>query len=142
MHGLVLVSLATVYPLAFLLMYNAFEMLDTDMEGAARGLGAGRLRILTTVTLPLAWPALVAGYRLLAPMSQRRQHKHICYTGFSSGLLTAGAAMRRAGSAAWMLAGGARLEAFGADGVALIIADEDSLARAKTSHTCDAFERA
>jgi iron(III) transport system permease protein len=62
MHGLVLVSLATVYPLAFLLMYNAFEMMDTDMEDAARVLGAGRLRILVTVTLPLARPALVAGF--------------------------------------------------------------------------------
>jgi iron(III) transport system permease protein len=62
MHGLVLVSLATVYPLAFLLMYNAFEMMDTDLEDAARVLGAGRLRILVTVTLPLARPALVAGF--------------------------------------------------------------------------------
>jgi ABC-type Fe3+ transport system permease subunit len=62
MHGLVVVSLATLYPLAFLLMYNAFAMMDTDMEDAARVLGAGRLRILVTVTLPLARPALVAGF--------------------------------------------------------------------------------
>ena len=38
MPGLVLVSLATIYPLAFLFMYNAFEMLDSEMEEAARTL--------------------------------------------------------------------------------------------------------
>lgn len=63
--GLVFVSLATVYPLAFLFMYNAFEMMDTEVEDAARVLGAGTGRIFLTVTLPLAWPALVAGFILM-----------------------------------------------------------------------------
>ena len=61
MPGLVLVSLATIYPLAFLFMYNAFEMMDSEMEEAARILGADTWRILLTVTLPLARPALIAG---------------------------------------------------------------------------------
>lgn len=65
MEGLVLVSLATVYPLAFLFMYNAFEMMDTEIEEAARVSGAGKLRILTTITIPLAWPAIVAGFILM-----------------------------------------------------------------------------
>ncbi|HSX77940.1 MAG TPA: iron ABC transporter permease, partial [Candidatus Saccharimonadia bacterium] len=65
MPGLVLVSLATIYPLAFLFMYNAFEMLDSEMEEAARTLGARTWRILLTVTLPLARPALIAGFLMM-----------------------------------------------------------------------------
>jgi iron(III) transport system permease protein len=65
MPGLVLVSLATIYPLAFLFMYNAFEMMDSEMEEAARTLGAGTWRILLTVTLPLARPALMAGVLMM-----------------------------------------------------------------------------
>lgn len=62
LHGLILVSLATIYPLAFLFMYNAFEMIDSEMEEAARMLGAGTLRIFLTITLPLALPAIIAGF--------------------------------------------------------------------------------
>lgn len=61
LSGLVVVSLATIYPLAFLFMYNAFEMMDSEMEDAARLAGASKWRILYTITLPLARPALVAG---------------------------------------------------------------------------------
>ncbi|MGH7266487.1 MAG: ABC transporter permease [Candidatus Rokuibacteriota bacterium] len=65
MTGLVFVSLATVYPLAFLFMYNAFDVMDTEVEDAARILGARTPRIFLTVTLPLAWPAVVAGFILM-----------------------------------------------------------------------------
>jgi iron(III) transport system permease protein len=65
MEGLILVSLATVYPLAFLFMYNAFEMMDTEIEEAAKVCGAGKFRILTSITIPLAWPAIVAGFILM-----------------------------------------------------------------------------
>jgi iron(III) transport system permease protein len=63
--GLVFVSVATVYPLSFLFMYNAFEMMDAESEEAARVLGAGTRRILLTITLPLARPALTAGFILM-----------------------------------------------------------------------------
>ncbi len=65
MSGLVLVSLATIYPLAFLFMYNAFEMMDSEMEEAARTLGASTWRIVRTVTLPLALPALIVGFLMM-----------------------------------------------------------------------------
>ncbi len=65
MEGLVIVSVATVYPLAFIFMYNAFEMMDTEMEEAARVLGASGLRALFTITLPLARPAIVAGFIMM-----------------------------------------------------------------------------
>ncbi len=64
-EGLILVSLATVYPLAFLFMYNAFEMMDTEIEEAARVSGAGKFKVLASITLPLAWPAALSGFILM-----------------------------------------------------------------------------
>jgi molybdate transport system permease protein len=50
---------------AFPLMYQstkaAFEAVDPRLEDAARTLGAGEYRVFLRVTLPLAWPGLVAG---------------------------------------------------------------------------------
>lgn len=65
LNGMIFVSLATVYPLAFLFMYNAFEMMDTEIEDAARVLGASPLRVFFTITLPLAWPAFLGGFILM-----------------------------------------------------------------------------
>jgi iron(III) transport system permease protein len=62
LHGLVLVYVATIYPLAFIFMHNAFESMDVRMEHAARVLGASAARTVFTVTLPLARPALIAGF--------------------------------------------------------------------------------
>jgi iron(III) transport system permease protein len=62
MHGLILVSTCAVYSLAFIFMYNAFESIDSDMEQAARILGASGRRVFFTVTLPLATPAIIAGF--------------------------------------------------------------------------------
>lgn len=46
-------------------MYNSakagIEQVNEDLEKAARTLGAGELKIFFTVTLPLAWPGLLAG---------------------------------------------------------------------------------
>ncbi|MFG0285980.1 MAG: molybdate ABC transporter permease subunit [Phycisphaerales bacterium JB039] len=41
-----------------------FDAVDPRLEGMARTLGAGRVRTWLRVTLPLAWPALVAGLTL------------------------------------------------------------------------------
>ncbi|MDD2553849.1 MAG: molybdate ABC transporter permease subunit [Desulfotomaculaceae bacterium] len=50
---------------AFPLMYQsakaAFMSVDLDFEKAARTLGASEARIFFTVTLPLAWPGILAG---------------------------------------------------------------------------------
>lgn len=37
---------------------------DSAVVDAARGVGMNRLRVLTTVELPLAWPAILAGMRV------------------------------------------------------------------------------
>src|SRR5438093_10256766 len=65
MTGLVLVSVASTFPLAFLLVYNTLEMMSSDVEEAARVLGAGTARVTWTVTLPLALPAIVASVILM-----------------------------------------------------------------------------
>lgn len=50
---------------AFPLMYQstkaAFQNVDATLEDAARTLGASEWRVFHTITLPLAWPGLVAG---------------------------------------------------------------------------------
>ena len=65
MTGLVLVSVASTFPLAFILVYNTLEMMSSDVEEAARVLGAGTSRVTWTVTLPLALPAVVASVILM-----------------------------------------------------------------------------
>jgi len=62
MQGLIIVSVATVYPLAFIFMYNAFEAMDSEMEQAARLLGANGVRAFFSIGLPLVRPALIAGF--------------------------------------------------------------------------------
>lgn len=37
---------------------------DSAVVDAARGVGMNRLRVLTTIELPLAWPAILAGMRV------------------------------------------------------------------------------
>jgi spermidine/putrescine transport system permease protein len=49
-------------PFACMPMFVALEGVDRRVHEAAADLGAGRLRILFTVTLPLAAPGLVAGF--------------------------------------------------------------------------------
>ena len=53
---------------AFPLMYQnakgAFSQIDTNLESAARTLGAGELKVFGTISLPLAFPGLMAGFVL------------------------------------------------------------------------------
>ena len=57
--GVVLVQLMPTVPYAATLLGAAFADLDVDLERQARSLGAGPVRVLATVTLPLLRPALV-----------------------------------------------------------------------------------
>lgn len=47
-------------PVVYLLMNNAFQGLDYQLEEAAEVTGAGRWRVLRTVVLPIVLPALLA----------------------------------------------------------------------------------
>jgi len=49
------------FPLMVRAMRLSLEAVDLGLEEAAGTLGASRWRILTTITLPLAWPGILAG---------------------------------------------------------------------------------
>jgi molybdate transport system permease protein len=49
------------FPLMYQSAKAAFQAVDRELEDAARTLGARETRVFLTITLPLAWPGLVAG---------------------------------------------------------------------------------
>ena len=49
------------FPLMYMTTRGAFEQVDTNIENAARTLGASEWKVLYSVTLPLAWPGVLAG---------------------------------------------------------------------------------
>jgi molybdate transport system permease protein len=49
------------FPLMVRAMRLSIEAIDTRLEGAARTLGAGRVRVFLTITVPLALPGIVTG---------------------------------------------------------------------------------
>ncbi len=49
------------FPLMYMTTKGAFEQVDSNIEDAARTLGASEWKVLRTITLPLAWPGVVAG---------------------------------------------------------------------------------
>jgi osmoprotectant transport system permease protein len=70
-------SLASVFPV--LVLYALLPVLrntvaglrsvDENMLDAARGMGMGRLRILTRIEVPLAWPVILTGIRVSAQLT-------------------------------------------------------------------------
>lgn len=59
--GAALASAVMGFPLMVRAMRLAFEAVDPKLEQAAATLGAGRVRVLATITLPLALPGILAG---------------------------------------------------------------------------------
>lgn len=59
--GAALASAVVSFPLLVRAIRISFESIDQNLEFAARSLGASRLRMFFTVTLPLAMPGIIAG---------------------------------------------------------------------------------
>ncbi len=59
--GIVLVFTLQFFPFVFLMVSAAINSIDSSLEEAAINLGAGRLRVLFTVTLPVITPAIFSG---------------------------------------------------------------------------------
>lgn len=57
----VLASTVVAFPLMYQSAKAAFKSVDANYEKAARTLGASEVRIFFTITLPLAWPGIIAG---------------------------------------------------------------------------------
>jgi molybdate transport system permease protein len=60
-HAAVIAASVVSFPLMYQSAKAAFQAVDPRLEDAARTLGAGEARVFLTITLPLAWPGLVAG---------------------------------------------------------------------------------
>jgi iron(III) transport system permease protein len=59
--GIVLVFTLQFFPFVFLMVSAAINAIDRSLEESATNLGAGRLRVFFTVTLPVITPAILAG---------------------------------------------------------------------------------
>ncbi|MFC3146551.1 molybdate ABC transporter permease subunit [Piscinibacterium candidicorallinum] len=60
-HGAVIASALVALPLVLKGASTAFEQVDTTLEAAARTLRQSRWSVFLRVTLPLAWPGILAG---------------------------------------------------------------------------------
>lgn len=60
-YAAVLAGTVVAFPLMYQSTKAAFQSIDVKLEDAARTLGASEWRVFRTVTVPLAWPGLLAG---------------------------------------------------------------------------------
>lgn len=65
LDGVIFVQIITFFPVAYLIIRAMLERIDASMEEAALSLGASKLHIFRTVTLPLLAPGLAASFLLL-----------------------------------------------------------------------------
>lgn len=63
-EGAVVAATVVVFPLIYKSCRAALEQVDIHMENAARTLGASELRVLLTISIPLAWRGMLAGAML------------------------------------------------------------------------------
>jgi iron(III) transport system permease protein len=64
MPGLIFVVAMYTFPYVYIMMVNTLELVASDLEEAAAILGASRLTVAVTVTLPLVAPAILSGFIL------------------------------------------------------------------------------
>jgi iron(III) transport system permease protein len=64
MPGLVFVVTTYTFPYVYIMIVNTLALVASDLEEAAAILGAGRLTVAWTVTLPMVLPALASGFIL------------------------------------------------------------------------------
>ena len=64
MPGLIFVVALYTFPYVFIMIGNTLELIASDLEEAASILGAGRLQVALTVTLPMVAPAILSGFIL------------------------------------------------------------------------------
>lgn len=60
-YAAILAGTVVAFPLMYQSTKAAFESVDTNLEDAARTLGASEWRVFFTITVPLAWQGLMAG---------------------------------------------------------------------------------
>lgn len=60
-YGAVLAAIVVAFPLMYQSAAAAFTNYDPNLENAAYLLGSGKWRVFWTISVPLAWPGLIAG---------------------------------------------------------------------------------
>jgi iron(III) transport system permease protein len=60
-NGLALVIALQSFPLIFIFVKSALDLISSEMEDAANILGAGTWTAMRKITLPLAWPSILGG---------------------------------------------------------------------------------
>ncbi len=64
MPGLIFVVGIYTFPYVFIMIANTLELIASDLEEAASILGAGRIQVALTITIPLVAPAVLSGFIL------------------------------------------------------------------------------
>jgi iron(III) transport system permease protein len=64
MPGLIFVIAIYSFPYVYIMIANTLALIASDLEEQAAILGAGRLRVAATITLPLVAPAILSGFIL------------------------------------------------------------------------------
>ncbi|MGE5703534.1 MAG: molybdate ABC transporter permease subunit [Clostridia bacterium] len=62
--GAVIASIVVSFPLMYQSAVAAFQTVDKHLEIAARTMGASEWRVFWTISFPLAWPGVLAGFVL------------------------------------------------------------------------------
>lgn len=65
LKGLIIVQTISMFPIAYMTLSGILQNIDPDLESSAMNLGAKRLRVFFTVTLPLATPGISASWLLV-----------------------------------------------------------------------------
>jgi iron(III) transport system permease protein len=63
--GLALVIALHSFPLAFIFIKSALDLISSEMEDAANIMGANTWRATRRITLPLVWPAIIASFIII-----------------------------------------------------------------------------
>lgn len=58
LHGIAIVQILTFFPVCYLMLKGLLKNIDPALEEASRDMGAGRMKVFTTVTLPLLLPGI------------------------------------------------------------------------------------
>jgi iron(III) transport system permease protein len=64
MPGLIFVVAIYTFPYVYIMITNTLGLIASDLEDAAAILGAGRLQVARTITLPMVLPAILSGFIL------------------------------------------------------------------------------
>ena len=64
MPGLIFVVAIYTFPYVFIMIANTLDLIASDLEEAAAILGAGRLEVALTITIPMVAPAILSGFIL------------------------------------------------------------------------------